>query len=359
MKKFMSLVLAGVLCLSLVACGGGDTPAPSNDPAPAPSQDAPAGEVITLKLSSNAPVNDKSMEYLAGVLFQEKVAEYSNGTMKVEYFPAAQLGSSTEQVEGCSMGTIEMVASLSWDLYANMEPSAAVMNMPYLFKDYDHMKAGFEGDNMAVNTIKENMINNIDVRVMGYGYRPFRNVIIAKDVMDTLTSPADLAGLNMRSPEAKVNMDMISTWGASPVTITLSELFTSMSNGTVHAAENDVNTFFDSSFMDVTGILAETDHMVVSTLLVCNNSFYESLTPEQQEALDKASADYTNYTWENFESYMDVSWKGFEDAGVTCIHKEDLDIDAFRDACKDVYKYFIDAGWFTEEMYTCLRDLQY
>jgi len=276
--------------------------------------------------------------------------------MKVEFYPAAQLGSSTEMVEGCSMGTIEMVMSLSFDLYANMEHSAAVVNMPYLFKDYDHMKAALEGDNEAIKTIKKNLIDNIDVRIMGYGYRPFRNVICASG---EVRKPSDLAGLNVRSPEAKVNMDMIASWGGSPVTITLSELYTAMANGTVQAAENDVNTFYDSNFQDVIKSVSETDHMLVTTLIVCNNSWYESLTPEQQSVIDQASDAYTQFTWDNFRTAMEKSWKGFADAGVTCIRKDEIDIDAFRDACKDVYKYFVENKWFTEESYNILKDLKY
>ena len=357
MKKIIASLLALVMTLGLVACGGGSEPAPSagND---APAADKPA-EVMQIKLGSNAAVNTESPEHNAALLFCEKVAEYSNGTMNVTYYPAGQLGSSLELAENLSMGTIEMISSVGVDLFSNFEPACFLLIMPYMFESYEHMKSVFEDGCPAYEKLEQTMIDSVNARIMGWGYRPMRNIIIAKDTLDDLNTPADLAGMIIRSPEANNNMAMISAWGTSPVTITLTEVFTSMSNGTVHGAENDLNTFFDGGFTDVVGLVAETDHMMVSCPLIACNSWYESLTPEQQEVIDKASKDYNDFCWENFRGRLEQAWAGFEAAGAVCVRKDDIDIDAFRAATQDLWKEYVADGCFTEEDYMEVLNWEY
>ena len=268
--------------------------------------------------------------------------------MQVEYYPASQLGSSTEIVEGVSVGTIEMGASIGYDLYANLDKKALVMGMPYIFKDYDHLRAICETDNKMINEIHQGLIDNADVRVMGYFYRPFRSVVtLDKPVY----SPADLKKLTIRSPESAVNVKWLKAVGASPVTITWSELYTSLSTGAANGAENSITEFYASNFQDIIGYTSETDHMSVTCLLTANNTWYKSLTDEQKEVINKASQDLSNYTWNGFKDARDKAWAAFKDKGVTCIRKDKVDIEAFRRISADVYKYFVKKGYFTEELY--------
>lgn len=357
MKKFIAILLCLALaCTLLASCGSSSsaTSSPASTPSTAPSSSG--DEVLTLKLASITAVNPDLYEYQAGLLFQEKVAEYSNGKMAVEYYPASQLGSSSDIVEGVSVGTINMAMSIGFDIYANLDKECLVVGMPFLFKDYDHLHAFLEGDSAGIKEIKQSLIDNVDVRVMGYCYRPFRSVVTLNKAV---YSPSDMAGLTIRSPESKANMRWLEAMGASPVTISWSELYTSMSTGAAQGAENSITEFYAANFQDIVGYASETNHMAVTCLLTANNSWYESLTDEQKIVIDKASQDLSDYTWKGFQEASDKSWSAFEKKGVKCIRNDEIDVEAFRKASADVYKYFVDQGFFTEELYNEILNLKY
>ena len=99
--------------------------------------------------------------------------------------------------------------------------------------------------------------------------------------------------------------------------------------------------------------------MAVTCLLTCNNSWYESLTDAQREVMDKASADFNQFMWEQFQDASETAWKAFEEAGVTVIRNDQIDTDAFREASASVYKAFVDAGYFTEDLYQSILNLDY
>ncbi len=365
MKKIIALLLCVVFaCIPLAGCGetvpatttqgSATTSAPPATTTPAAT---PSGnEVLTFKLASITAANPDLYEYQAGLLFQQNVEKYSNGTMKVDFFPASQLGSSTDIVEGVGLGTINMAMSIGFDIYANLDKKCLVVGMPFIFKDYDHKHAFLEGDNDGIKEIKQSLIDNADVRVMGYCYRPFRSVVTLDKAV---YAPSDMKGLLIRSPESTANVKWLEAMGASPVTITWSELYTSLSTGAAQGAENSITEFYAANFQEIIGECTETNHMAVTCLLTANNTWYESLTDEQREVIDKASQDLSDYTWSHFKEVSENAWTAFEKAGVHCVRADEVDMDAFRAASADVYKYFVTQGYFSEELYNSILNLKY
>lgn len=362
MKKFLSLVLALTLTLGLVACGGGSEPAPAPSNDPAPSQEAPADtgiEPLTFRLGSIAGANPGYYEYDAGLYFAEKVAEYSNGAMTAEYYPASQLGNTNEQMEQTCLGTLEMFVGAGFDVVANATKVASIFGMPYVFENEDHQKAIFDAmmnNDPAVAAITQQFIDDADLRLCGISYRPFRSVLtLEKQVI----SPDDMAGLVIRSPESRANVEWLKGVGASPVTISWSELYTSLSTGAAQGAENNIAQFYDGAFQEIVDYAVETKHMGVSAAMICNNTWYEGLSDAQREVVDKACADFTQYTWEKYKDYEALSWKGMEDAGVVVTRWEDVPDAEWREAAAGMEQLFIEAGEFTQEQYDAVRNIKY
>lgn len=64
---------------------------------------------VTIKLAHSSPATADRLE-ASCQLFKKYVEEKSNGEIKVNTFPASQLGAEREQLEGVQMGSIEMAA---------------------------------------------------------------------------------------------------------------------------------------------------------------------------------------------------------------------------------------------------------
>ena len=127
MKKFLCMLLALVMVLSLVACGQTEQqPDPATD-----GSDANVQKVV-MKLAGTTTADPNLGEYQAMLMIEELVEKYSEGTIDVEVYPASQLGSNVEFSEGVALGEIE-AAICGFDGLGNYAPVANALCMPYLF----------------------------------------------------------------------------------------------------------------------------------------------------------------------------------------------------------------------------------
>ena len=62
------------------------------------------------------------------------MADKSKGEIEVQLFPAAQLGSERDMVEGLQLGSLEMTLTSTGPL-GNFVPQIKLFNLPFLFKD--------------------------------------------------------------------------------------------------------------------------------------------------------------------------------------------------------------------------------
>src|SRR5262249_40474808 len=93
---------------------------------------APAvAQQFTMKLSSPT-INDVTHEYFKRL--KTGIEQRSGGKIKVEIYPANQLGQIPATVEGVALGTIEAV-SVANGFYISLEPRFQVLDAPGLFPD--------------------------------------------------------------------------------------------------------------------------------------------------------------------------------------------------------------------------------
>src|SRR5829696_9988113 len=96
---------------------------------------APASaQQFTMKLSSPT-INDVTHEYYKRL--KAGIEQSAGGKIKVEIYPANQLGQIPAVVEGVALGTIEVgVAAIGF--FVSLEPRFQVLDAPGLFDDITH-----------------------------------------------------------------------------------------------------------------------------------------------------------------------------------------------------------------------------
>src|SRR5450756_3171661 len=96
---------------------------------------AAGAQQFTMKLSSPT-VNDAPHEWMKA--FKAGVEQRSNGRIKVEIYPASQLGQIPATVEGVAMGTIEF-AIPAVGFLIGMEPRFQVFDAAGMFDGIEHL----------------------------------------------------------------------------------------------------------------------------------------------------------------------------------------------------------------------------
>jgi len=90
-------------------------------------------------LDTNHPVH-KGMVFMA-----ERLFEKSNGSMRIDIYPASQLGSERELIELLQIGILG-ITKVSSATLENFVPSARIYSIPYIFTDNDHRWNILKGD---------------------------------------------------------------------------------------------------------------------------------------------------------------------------------------------------------------------
>lgn len=209
--------------------------------------------------------------------FGDNVAKGSEGKIKVELYPNAQLGGDRELCEGVQMGTIQM-AIPSTSALAGFDKRIQVLDLPYLFTTRE---AAFEAVDGELGVKLNELLAKKGFYVLGYLENGFRHVTNSKQ---PITKPEDLKGLKIRTMENPMHLAFFKELGANPTPMNWGELYTALQQGTVDAQENPYAMIDDGKFYEVQKYVSETGHVFSYEILIANKKFMEKL-PDDLRAL--------------------------------------------------------------------------
>ncbi|MFA5699137.1 MAG: TRAP transporter substrate-binding protein DctP, partial [Sphaerochaeta sp.] len=190
MKKVLfALVIVSLLVLPVFAQGG---------------KEAAAAKPIVLRLADNQPIGYPTV--LGDEEFARLVGVYSDGRIKVEVYPQGQLGDEKSAIEQVQFGGIDFTR-VSISPLADFQPLLNALQMPFLYRDADHMWAVLNGE------IGEYFLNSMEskgfVGLVYYdsGARSFYNT---KKPTYTV---ADFRGMKIRVQESALMMGLVQSLG--------------------------------------------------------------------------------------------------------------------------------------------------
>jgi len=226
---------------------------------------------FTMKLSSPT-VNDAPHEWMKA--FKAGVEQRSGGRVKVELYPASQLGQIPSTVDGVALGTIEF-AMPAVGFLIGLEPRFQMFDAAGLFDSVEHgqkvladpaVRARLASFGEATGV--EPLIMALNGPLMVVSHKPIRTV-------------ADFKGQKIRVPgAAPLHIEPFKRLGASPVSMPLGEVLPAMQNKTIDASISSFNVLTGFKYYDV----AKTATYLPASFLmvggIVNRNFMKSLGPE-------------------------------------------------------------------------------
>lgn len=327
-KKVSVLVIALGLVVSLIVAGCSSKQGGGQEGASAKNQ-----EKMVLKLGhtlqDNHPLNK------AALRFAELVKEGTQGRVEVQVFPNSQLGGEKDIVEGVKVGSIDLFL-VAAGILGRFEPSITIMDAPYVWRDFDHLKKAMRGP--VGEEIAQKFLNNQGLRILDFcWYYGLRHLTANKPIH----TPADAQGLKIRTPPSPINIASAKVLGGIGTPMNPSELYMALKEGVVDAQENPLPTIFTMKTYEVQKYIILTGHIMQSEVLGISEKTFQKLRPEDQQVLinaAKEAGDYnTKLTMEAEEYYLNE----FKKMGKEIIEPN---LDAFRKNAEPVYKEF-EATW--------------
>ena len=235
---------------------------------------ANAQQQFVMKLSSPT-VNDIAHEWMKA--FKAGVEQRSNNRVKVELYPANQLGQIPATVEGVAMGTIEFTAP-AVGFFVGLEPRFQVFDIMGLYDDMAHAARVFQDPEVKKMLASFGQSKGIEpLFVMPHG--PLA-VVSHKAVR----SVADLKGQKLRMPGgAPVQVEPFRKLGVSPLSIPLGEVLPAMQNKTIDGAIISIAVFAGQKFYDVAKPMTMLPGSFLTFGGVVNRDFMKSLGPDLEK----------------------------------------------------------------------------
>lgn len=226
---------------------------------------------FVMKLSSPT-INDVVHEWMKA--FKTGVEARAGGRVKVEIYPANQLGQIPRTVEGVALGTIEMTTPAVGFL-VGLEPRFLVFDAPGLFDDVRHAEKVLTDPEIRNRLATfgaakgvEPLIMFINGPLMLLSHKPVRAL-------------GDFKGQKIRTPgPAPLHIEPFRQLGASPVSMPLGEALPAMQNRTIDGSIAAAAVFTAFKYYDVAkGLTRLPKSFLVGAGLV-NRGFMKSLGAE-------------------------------------------------------------------------------
>jgi TRAP-type transport system periplasmic protein len=219
--------------------------------------------------------------------FCDDIEKGTQGRYKCQQFPSSALGGEREMIEAVQLGTLDLVNTSTGPL-GNFVPEVKIVDIPFLFRDYDHARKVMDGP-IGQDLLKAMQAKGlIGLAWTENGFRHMTNSKRAIRVAD------DAKGLKMRTMENKVHMDGYKTFGIQPTPMAFPELFGALQQGVVDGQENPIPVILASKFSQVQKHLSLTGHVYSPAALILSPVVWNKLSAADKtvftEAAKKAAA---------------------------------------------------------------------
>jgi TRAP-type C4-dicarboxylate transport system substrate-binding protein len=233
------------------------------------------------------------------------VEKDSGGRIKVEIYPASQLGAIPRQIEGVQFGAIQG-AFISPEFFVGLDKRFEVMTTPGLVDSLEH------GERLAADPKVLQLMLGLGENKGLHGVGMFMaasSSIISRSAIRHLD---DFKGKKIRILASEFQSTAMQRLGAAPVAMTLADVLPAIQQGTIDGAMATVTVFVPMHYADTAKYVTETNQSAIFTLIEISQNWYNTLPNDLQQIVDGngAIASKAIGPWAiGFETQMRKAWQ--------------------------------------------------
>lgn len=259
--------------------------------------------------------------------FANRVAERSGENLQIQTFPSEQAGNERQMLDSVILGNLD-IAKVSTGIISTVVPEFGVFDLPYVFRDLNHMMAtvkGKVGQDLAAKLEARN------VKVLFWMEQGTRSFYTTSKQVRT---PADLKGMKIRTIASPVMVDTINALGATATPMGFGDLYLGLKSGIVDGAENAPDAIWYAKHQEVSKYFSITNHFRTPVVVVMNKAKFDALPPEYKDIIMASARDTEEWSGTLYSQVSAALLASLKKAGMTVV---DADEAAFRKAVEPVY----------------------
>ncbi|GAA5176897.1 TRAP transporter substrate-binding protein [Modicisalibacter zincidurans] len=214
-------------------------------------------------------------------IFQEQLAERTDGELTAQLFPNMQLGGASENVDQVSSGAI-MGTWIGVSYLSRIVPELEALSLPFVFDNREEAFALIDGE---IGDLLDEKLAAAGFTALGYMELGFRNVTNDVRPLETIE---DFQNLKIRLQPNQTHIDTFRALGANPVSMDIKEVYGALQQGVLDGQENPYSIISTKRFDEVQQYLSDTRHFYDYIVVVANRDKFEALSESQQQAVQAA-----------------------------------------------------------------------
>jgi len=236
-----------------------------------------------IRLSHSHPKTFSSELHMTAWLFKEFVEEFSED-LEVKIYGTNALGQEREIYEAMQIGSGPSCCISGTAILNNFIPEIGVLDLPYLWKDYNHIHDALDGEaGKQLSDISLEAGLKILAYLDSWGYR---NIVTASKAIE---SAEDLKGLKIRTIQSKNYIETINSMGMNATPMSFGEVYTGMQTGILDGFEHNAATIQSSKLYEVGNHLVYSRHLFGVVAFTFSQKQWGKLTNPQKEVVQKSA----------------------------------------------------------------------
>ena len=315
--KYLSSVLIFctiVLFVITTGCRERTKEQPDNDP-----------DKKTIRLSHSHPASFSSELHLTAWVFKQYI-ESQTESIEVRIYPANALGQEREVYEAIQLGSGANCIISGTAILNNFIPEFSVLDLPYLWKNYDHVHQALDG---RAGDLLEQYAEPYGFKVLAWldswGYR---HIVLGKEI----STKDDLAGLKIRTIQSNTYIESINAMGMNATPMAFGEVYSAMQTGILDGFEHNATVIMANKFYEVSEQIVLSQHLFGTVVFIYSQQDWNRFTPDEQRLIQEA-ANMARDIQRGLAPLREEEALGFlEDQGmeIKTIDTEDLEIKTFN-----------------------------
>ena len=315
-----SLIISMILCLFLLsACGSS-----------AGKGETGNSEYQKINLVMSVNGTDTQIDTRVARYFAQLVEERSGGSVTVDVFSNDQLagGNATKGIEMIAQGSVDLAAYATCTL-AVIDSQLPVATIPWSFDSYTEARHVIDSTGGAYYAER---LAAKGITYIGSFHNGFRQLTNSKTVVD---EPSDLKNLKIRVPGSEVYMGFFRALGADPTSMSWSEVFTAIQQGTIDGQENGASVTSTAKMDEIQKYMTIWNYSYENDLFIANTRIWESLDENTRQLLTECAIEACNWGRDTLEAEEADILARFEANGMTITYLNDEQKAAFAEAISE------------------------
>lgn len=224
--------------------------------------------------------------------FAELVDKYTDGKMRIEIFPAGQLGKTPALLQQLQAGTIQIFPEGAPVLHRYVEDITWI-GLPFMFNDREHWVRFMNSDLVAKwkQDVREQagiaFIGDVTSMIRG----PYRVLATTRPVK----SLDDVKGLKLRMFENKFFVRAWQHLGAEVIVLGWTDVYESLRRGVIDGVTSPISLVEPMKFYEPAKHIMRTDEFPQALAYMTNAGAWDALDNKTRQAMIRAQQEASQY----------------------------------------------------------------